>query len=1160
MSVQNTLEKIALELSRALSPLQSLTGSLDEFTNFLLTELGWDVNDIPQPVRDLASDIARLVTLTKDISDTDKIDYSKLAEITAALVELIDNVRKTAQGSNAGLLPSLIAEQFLEKLPDELLQYLLVEYLRGYHPFGYAALQLLGITALEQVVDITPARPPHVKRKINWPHFIDILTKPQKVFENVYGWGSLDFDFLQLAYNLADFFNPLGFSTYLVQMDNAVARVLEEKQDLETNLIKYYLKMPFALSGDNALNADFGIGLFPLPQANALNPGFAVLPYGNGNANVSGSVKITDHISFAFETALKLADGVGLVVRPDQDIKIFTGFQGGNGAGAATGALKVGLLFTSSNNSAIRLITVSDTKYVEMQGAGVYAGADLLTSDRKDLFAELELRGGKLAIGTDGTDGFLSTVLPAQGINANFDLALGISTLRGVYFRGSGGLEIQLPTHVQLGPIELQSVTISIPVTPNGSAIPLGAGASVKLALGPMQAVVENIGLRANLSLPGAGGNLGPIDLTLGFKPPKGVGLSIDAGVVKGGGYLYLDYEKGEYAGALELVFAGWINVKAIGLINTKMPDGSKGFSLLIIITAEFGSGLQLGFGFVLLGVGGLLGLNRTMRLQPLMEGVRSGAINGIMFPKDVVANAPRIISDLRTIFPPESGKFLIGPMAKLGWGTPALISVSLGIIIEIPGNIAILGVLKVALPAEQAPLLVLQVNFAGAIEFDKKRLYFFASLFESRVLFITIDGEMGLLVAWGADANFVLAVGGFHPRFTPPPLPFPSPKRIAMDLANYPGYRISVMGYFAVTSNTVQFGARAEMYFGFSCCNLSGFMAFDALIQFSPFYFIVQISAELSLKVFGIGLFSVRLRFSLEGPTPWRAKGSFSFSIFWIIEISIDFDYTWGESHDTSLPPIEVMPLLEAELKKLSNWSAQMPASASGLLVSLRPPAATTSEVVLHPAGTLRVSQRAVPLDVTIAKVGNQKAGDANHFTLSASGDLTRVDDAIESFAMGQFLELDNSAKLTRKAFEGQHAGLVLSAQGDQLASSRMAKRVIRYETVIIDSNYKRLVLHLFTFWKGLFAHFLGGNAVSKSALSAAQKKQFQPFADKIAVTPDEYTVAFTSTNGAYRPEAAAFASEALAHEYLRAQVQGDPALAEQLHVIPRAEVNGSV
>src|SRR4029079_6308787 len=125
------------------------------------------------------------------------------------------------------------------------------------------------------------------------------------------------------------------------------------------------------------------------------------------------------------------------------------------------------------------------------------------------------------------------------------------------------------------------------------------------------------------------------------------------------------------------------------------------GFSLLVILSVEFGTGLQLGLGFTLLAVGGLIGLNRTVNLQALIEGVRSGAINSVMFPKDIIANAPKIISDLRAFFPPREGTFLIGPMLKLGWGPPTLVSVALGVIVEIPGNITILGVLKVAIPAD---------------------------------------------------------------------------------------------------------------------------------------------------------------------------------------------------------------------------------------------------------------------------------------------------------------------------------------------------------------------------------------------------------------------------------------------------------------------------
>ena len=48
----------------------------------------------------------------------------------------------------------------------------------------------------------------------------------------------------------------------------------------------------------------------------------------------------------------------------------------------------------------------------------------------------------------------------------------------------------------------------------------------------------------------------------------------------------------------MELSFK-FLSLKAIGLLNTKFPDGRPGFSLLIIIAAEF-TPIQLGFGFTL--------------------------------------------------------------------------------------------------------------------------------------------------------------------------------------------------------------------------------------------------------------------------------------------------------------------------------------------------------------------------------------------------------------------------------------------------------------------------------------------------------------------------------------------------------------------------------
>ena len=462
-------------------------------------------------------------------------------------------------------------------------------------------------------------------------------------------------------------------------------------------------------------------------------------------------------------------------------------------------------------------------------------------------------------------------------------------------------------------------------------------------------------------------------------------------------------------------------------------------------------------------------------------------------------------------------------------------------------------------LPDEDAALIVIQVNFIGAIEFDKSRLWFFAALFESRVLYITLEGEMGLLVGWGDDASFVVSVGGFHPAFNPPPLPFGAVARIAISILNTDFARIRVEGYFAVTSNSVQFGASVEVYFGLDAFNIDGHLAFDALFRFSPFYFIITISASLSVKVFGVGLFSVRMRGSLEGPTPWHVEGTGSISLLFF-DIDVDFSHTWGNEEDTTLPPISVMPLLVAEYEKLENWLAVLPAG-NQLLVSLRSADEGSEEFVLHPVGSLKISQRAVPLDITIAKVGNQKPDDANRFdiTVTTSG-IEERGTVNESFAVGQYLDKSDSELLNAKSFEPMKGGVELSVAGEQYHAPVAVKRVVRYEQIIIDTNFKRFIRPFFTWFGSLFNLFLNGNSVSHSVLSYKQQTMRVPFADKVEVGHTLYGVAFTSDNTAFSGESMNFTSMAQAQDYMQQQVAGDANLARELHVIPQVEVQTDV
>lgn len=1206
MAQKDTFERILIEFSRILQPLADASEQgLDGIRAFAL-RAGLDLNRLLKDsafgdLSNIANSIKTIYGTLRPIAETGEVDASRVVALLAEIPHLIDSVSQMDTFELKDDVPS----QF-QNIGRILFDYLAIQYLRKYHPGLYCFSLLLG------VVD-EGRREDQIYPKISYSNIANLFKDVGATARDVYGWGTNEFNSALVLVRLQGLFWFLGIAANLRKVEHG-SNVPDI--DSEAPLPAPQLQIPILSIDREGGSAEFGVSIVPLRLATGLSPGLGLIPF--GTASMSEEIALDDRWRLRIAASAEALIPWGISLKPEA-IEI-------TGVSASVAPLKVNLHFSIEREAPREereiIFGSPEGPRLELGTIGLKLGFDF---DREpDIFVEIPVKGLRVVISASEGDGFLQKILPEDGIAAVFDLTIGVSSRQGIYFGGSAGLEVSLPTHISLGPIDFQSLTLSARLTDEG--IPITAGASVNAILGPLHVAVENMGIKATFSFPNNNtGNLGPVDLSLGFKPPNGVGLAIDAGVVKGGGYLYFDFDKEEYAGALELTIAEFLTLKAIGLITTRMPDGSKGFSLLVIITAEFGSPIQLSFGFTLSGVGGLLGLNRTMRLEPLVEGVRTGAINSVMFPTNVIENAPRIISDLRAFFPTQEGIFLIGPMAKIGWGTPNLVTLSLGIIIEIPGNIAILGVLKVLLPDKDAKLLVLQVNFLGAIEFDKKRAWFFAAMFESRVLSFTIEGEMGVLVAWGDDANFVVSVGGFHPAFNPPPLPFPEPRRIAITILNKSNAKIRVEGYFAVTSNTVQFGARAELFFGVSAFNIDGHIAFDALFQFSPFYFIIQISASLSVKVFGIGLFSVRMRGSLEGPTPWHVEGTGSISLlFW--DIDVDFSHTWGEEADTTLPPIEVMPLLKAEYEKIENWRAEVPA-ANNLFVSLRKietteefetsvnlatlPAEVTfpddikdkirydapqhllifkwvmsSEekaallklstdvsyknaiealfqksqlVVLHPLGTLKISQRAVPLDLTINKVGAKKPSDANYFTLSvdaASSGFGVKGETKEMFAMAQFKDMADSQKLSTPAYEKWKGGLEISATGEQLKTTSAVKRVVRYEQIIIDTNFKRFVKPFFSFFGVLFNLFLKSSAVTKSTLSYKYQKQKMPFENKIKVVPNVYVVAKNTDNSPFNEEAKVFTSYAQAEEFMDKKVKDNPNLRDSLHVIPQVEM----
>jgi hypothetical protein len=1075
-----------------------------------------------------------------------------LAELVVGLGRVfagLDGVltRLQADFAGSGLLTDT---DILTELPRKLADHLVVRLLEDHYPTLFAALLLIGVVDVEDIDDLpTEFHAEYRRRRVDWEGIPDLLSDPIGSLKANLRDGD-EFLYERLLFFLRTLAVSRGVVASYDVPDGDVLETVNDGTDLTTREDYDEITMlRFPIVRDPAV--DLGLELYPrLDAATGKATGLGAALRLGGELEIP----LGDDWRIVLTIGAALTDSLGILLEQDGTPrfvdKVLTG-----GPQALADAVQFGVKIAiepTENRPPGPIVSLGlplGARF-ELGSGDVAVGVEKLKDLR--IFAEADVTGGLLQFGTGNADGFVSTVVPLDAVRAEFSLGVGVSNVAGLYFKGSSGLTLRLPLHLTLGPIGIEHVTLGAEF--REGSLPLTAATGLSIKLGPLAGAIEDIGVQAILEpVADRSGNLGPLDARFAFKPPKGVGLAIDAGVVSGGGYLFFDTDREEYAGALELSVAGWLRLTAIGLVTTRMPDGSHGFSLLIIITAEFGSGIQLGYGFALMGVGGLLGLNRTMRLAPLMEGVRTGAINGIMFPRDVVANAPRIISDLRTIFPPKEGTFLIGPMAKLGWGS-GIITLSLGVIIEIPGNIAIIGVLQLALPTEDEPVLILRVNFAGAIEFDRKRLYFFAALFDSRLLFMTIEGEMAVLAAFGEDANLVLSVGGFHPEFDPPPLPVPTPKRISLNILNESSAKLRAETYFAVTTNTAQMGARAELLLGLSDFGIQGSIGFDALLQFVPLHFAVDVSASFSVKVFGVGAFSVRVKCRLEGPSPWRVKGTGSISLLFF-DISVDFEKTWGSLLDVVLEPIAVLARVLEELGKGESWTAHLPPGANAL-VSLRKLDPAEEGLVLHPVGTLRVSQRAVPLGLTVTKVGEQRPSDVRKLTLGvAAGGLAKRGDALESFAPAQFQDFDDAAKLAKPAYESYPGGIELSVDGDQLASGQTVRRIVRYELSTIDTNYRRFVRRFHTFPVSVFDHLLDGASVTRSPLSQHAGSRLRPFDDTVGLAAETFVVASTADNTA-AGGTAVFSSEAMAREDLAARLRDDPALDGTLHVLPGFEV----
>lgn len=1016
---ENAIGSLLAGVTNALAPLRAaltdpvrlsaLLRELDPALTFSPAALAAELDRQGGPLHELAEAVAAALTDgTAAIADLDGSDaeqlqaVAELIAVIARLVAAIDDLPTAFTGLDLdalGLPPHARTTQYWETtIAGPLAHRLLADRLEHVAPALYGLLVALGA--------IDEADPSH---RIRLDALGDALADPPATIRALASWGADELDARWITDTVSDLAGSAGIP----------ARILVPPPEVA------------ALVG--GLEADARCVEIPLASSALVEAGIVVVPAGAGLAvtnlawgDAAAEIALREPWTLTVAGGLEATAAAGVLLDPDAGAVAL--------GGDARGELAVTL--AGEPEQPWRLFGLPTSSRFEV--ARLETGVTLTLDGDPAAALHVGIGGGQLVVVAG--DPLTRVILGADQVEVPFELAAGWSSANGFTIAGALGLVFVIPIERTLGFVTLRAVELSVGI---GSDASLAFGAAVSLdgALGPFVVSLEGLGLElALVDAAGNGGTLGPFDAEVAFLPPSRLGLALEGEVVSGGGVVDFDRESGRYSGIVSLDFLA-IGIDAIGVVDTRIPGDPDGWALFASLTARF-PGLPLGFGFTLLGLGGILALNRSVDAEALAAGLREGAVDALLFPDDPVRDAELILSQIDEYFPLTSGNTVVGPVAQIGWGAPTLITAELGIVLSLPqGLIVILGSLEALLPTPDAPVLELRMDSLGVIDVPGGTVLVTASLYDSRLLgVIELSGDMALYLSVINDPFFLLSIGGFHPGYHPPatvPAVVEDLRRLraAIDLGS--AVTANLTTYFAATSNSIQFGGgfdiAATVRFLLVDYTASGWFDFDVLFEFDPFRIVADIGAGCAVCAGDRELFGIDLDVHVEGPDPWYASCHARFKFFLI---NVKFDFTVGGHALAGAPEsVDLLELMDDQLDLPAAWSVVAPAGLVAGVVVREDEAAS----LLRPDSRIVVRQTIAPLNRDLDAFGNltpnqRRITVASSGLLDAAGrPLAGVESTVEQdwFAPSQFNMMRDEQRLSAPNYERMDAGVAFGAEG---------------------------------------------------------------------------------------------------------------------------------
>jgi hypothetical protein len=632
-------------------------------------------------------------------------------------------------------------------------------------------------------------------------------------------------------------------------------------------------------------------------------------------------------------------------------------------------------------------------------------------------------------------------VLPAAiaglfGGTAHADIALELRANAGGLQLESGGTRAQAANRLPPHGLRVDSVGVDL-LADGPTDAPLGLGLTFAVAGRapglPVAFGVDGVGAAFPFRI-GRGAAFGFVAPDIRPLPPSGVSAELVLPFASGSGVLATG-PHGSFVGAFDLDL-GFVSVRALGVLQP--AHGNQPLSLAMLMFVEFPyPGIQLGLGFSLTAVGGIVAINRRTNFDALEAAVLDGRAATLLSPANAGSNPSAALAALVDVFPEARGRVVIAPLLQIAWGG-RLITLTIALIFDLPNppTFAVLGRMVIAIPDPAAPLVLIGIAFLARFDPSIPMVRLTGSLVGSRIAFLPLQGDAFVLVQGGRNSNLIVSAGGFHPDY-PRPAGTPALRRIAFDLCPLPVPRLRAEAYFALTANSVQFGAAVYIAAKLAGCGIEGRFSFDALCVFAPsFAFKAQASGRVAVEAFGQTLVAVSLDILLAGPSPWQVRGRGSVTVLWE-DVSLDFDATWGDPAPLPAAP----PPIEEELRRVFRepraWVPDaVGAERSGVVLR---PQRRGEEPALHPLGRLHARQQRVPFDVTITRYDGADLPSPQRWTiegtrLGSAHAWSRGSALRDEFPRSHFFGLSESDQLSSRGFTQEVSGTLVASDDVRL------------------------------------------------------------------------------------------------------------------------------